>query len=116
MCFLDDLTIKNVIVEGGALRGLIDFDAVCYGDPLFWLGLTATVLVCDLGPRERFYGDELCRLLALTPDQRRLAWPLYAAWISLGFLRDGSSARGETDDWRARLNAAREAWLAEAEE
>lgn len=40
-CFLDDLTIKNVIVRRGDLQGLIDFDGVCYGDPLWTLGLTA---------------------------------------------------------------------------
>jgi len=111
-CFLDDLTIKNVIVERGELRGLIDFDAVCYGDPLFWLGLTATVLACDLGPRERFYGDELCRLMALTPDQKRRV-SLYAAWISLGFVQ--TFGADETDAWRARMGAAREGWLEEAE-
>jgi aminoglycoside phosphotransferase (APT) family kinase protein len=45
-CFLDDLTTKNVIVQHGELRGLVDFDVVCYGDPLYWLALTrAAVLV-----------------------------------------------------------------------
>jgi len=108
VCFLDDMTTKNVIVEGGELRGLIDFDAVCYGDPLFWLGLTATVLACDLTPRERFYGDELCRLMALTPDQKRRV-SLYAAWISLGFVQRSGAVEGGA--WRARMEAAREVWL-----
>ena len=112
VCFLDDITIKNVIVRGGALQGLVDFDVVCCGDPLFWLGLTATVLVCDLGPRERFYGDELCRLMGLTAEQRRLV-ALYAAWISLGFVQKFGA--GATDAWRARMGAARAGWLAEAE-
>ncbi len=112
ICFLEDMTTKNVIVQGGELQGLVDFDAVCYGDPLFWLGLTATVLVCDLGPRERFYGDELCRLMALTAGQQRLV-ALYAAWISLGFVQ--RLGAGETDAWRGRLAAARAGWLAEAE-
>jgi hypothetical protein len=39
-CFLDDLTTKNVIVAEGVLRGVVDFDVVCYGDPLFQVGLT----------------------------------------------------------------------------
>ena len=112
ICFLDDLTIKNVIVRDGELQGLVDFDVVCYGDPLFWLGLTATALVCDLGPRERFYGDELCRLMGLTAEQRRLV-ALYAAWISLGFVQRFGT--GETDAWRTRMGAARAVWLAEAE-
>jgi aminoglycoside phosphotransferase (APT) family kinase protein len=38
--FLDDLTSKNVIVQDGELRGLVDFDVVCYDDPLYWLALT----------------------------------------------------------------------------
>ena len=112
VCFLDDLTTKNVIVQGGELQGLVDFDFVCYGDPLFWLGLTTTVLACDLGPRERFYGNELCRLMELTAEQRRLV-SLYAAWISLGFVQ--RCGTGETDAWRTRVEAARESWLTEAE-
>ncbi len=111
VCFLDDLTTKNVIVQGGELQGLVDFDFVCYGDPLFWLGLTATVLASDLGPRERFYGDELCRLMDLTAGQRATV-ALYAAWISLGFVQKFGA--GETEAWRARMGAARERWLAEA--
>lgn len=111
-CFLDDITTKNVIVQGGELQGLIDFDFVCYGDPLFWLGLTATVLASDLGPRERFYGGELRRLMALTAEQKSLV-ALYAAWISLGFVQKFGA--GENEDWRARMAAAREGWLAEAE-
>ena len=112
VCFLDDLTTKNVIMQGGKLRGLVDFDVVCYGDPRFWLGLTATVLASDLGPRERFYGDELCRLRDLTPEGRRMV-ALYAAWISLGFVQKFGA--GETEVWRARMEAARARWLAEAE-
>ncbi len=111
-CFLDDITTKNVIVSGGELQGLVDFDAVCYGDPLFWLGLTATAVVCDVGTRELFYVDELCRLLALTADQRALV-ALYAAWVSLGFVQ--RLGAGETEAWRTRMGAAREGWLAEAE-
>lgn len=113
ICFLDDLTIKNVIVQNGELQGLVDFDFVCYGDPLFWLGLTLTVLASDLGPHERFYGDELCRLMELTAGQRALV-ALYAAWISLGFVRKFGA--GETEAWWARMETARARWLAEAEE
>ena len=110
MCFLDDLTIKNVLVENGALSGLIDFDFVCHGDPLFWLGLTRTVILLDLGTRELFYADELCRFLAITPPQRRWV-ALYAAWISWGVLQKANPASPEP--WQARLIAAREKWLAE---
>ena len=49
ICFLDDLTTKNVLVEHGELTGLIDFDWVCYGDPLYWLALTQTAIISDIG-------------------------------------------------------------------
>ena len=111
ICFLDDLTIKNVLVQNGELQGLIDFDVVCYGDPLFWMGLTETVTVVDLGLCERFYAEELCRLMRLTAAQRQMV-ALYAAWISLGFLQKFASSEDEV--WRGRLEAARERWLSEA--
>ena len=111
-CFLDDVTIKNVLVWDGELQGLVDFDFVCYGDPRFWLGLTATVVVCDVGVERLFYVDELCRFLGWTGDDRRVV-ALYAAWVSLGFVRRHGA--GETEAWRARMAAARERWLEEAE-
>ena len=111
VCFLDDLTTKNVLVENGILQGLIDFDFVCCGDPLFWLGLTATVIVLDLGTGELFYAEELCRLLSLTPKQRQRV-ALYAAWISLGFLHKAVGKPPEV--WQTRLTNTRERWLAEA--
>jgi aminoglycoside phosphotransferase (APT) family kinase protein len=103
-CFLDDLTTKNVLVENGELSGLINFDFVYYGDPLFWLGLTKTVIILDLGTRELFYADELCRFLEITPQQRRRI-ALYAAWISLGFLQ--KAAGKPPEEWYARLTDAR---------
>jgi aminoglycoside phosphotransferase (APT) family kinase protein len=60
-CFLDDITTKNVIVQNGELSGLVDFDMVCYGDPLFWLALTQTAVVADIGVAGQFYIDELIR-------------------------------------------------------
>lgn len=43
--FLDDTTTKNVIVDQGALSGIVDTDMVCFGDPVFTLGLTNTALL-----------------------------------------------------------------------
>ena len=111
ICFLDDITVKNVIVQNGALRGLVDFDCVCYGDPLYWIGLTATTVACDVGTEELFYVDELCRCGELTAEQRGIA-ALYAAWIALDFLH--RFAAQETDAWRARMLAAIDVWLAAA--
>jgi len=112
MCFLDDITVKNVLVQGGELQGLVDFDCVCYGDPLYWLGLTAVGVVSDVGLRELFYVRELRRFLSLT-DEQRLVSLLYAAWIALGFVE--RFATGETQEWSARMLGSIEDWVAELE-
>lgn len=38
--FLHDITTKNVIIHNGKLSGIVDVDDLCYGDPLFHIGLT----------------------------------------------------------------------------
>lgn len=43
--FLDDVTSKNVIVNDGVLSGVVDTDEVCFGDPLFTVGLTNMALL-----------------------------------------------------------------------
>ena len=111
-CFLDDITVKNVIVQNGELQGLVDFDCVCYGDPLLWLALTATGVVSDVGTRELFYVEELKRLWGLTPDQEPIL-ALYAAIFALDFLCRFSPS--ETPEWRARMGAAIERWITLAE-
>jgi len=111
-CFLDDVTTKNVIVQGGELQGLVDFDVVCYGDPLYMVGLTATAVVSDIGRRELFYVDELCRYWGLNAEQRRVV-ALYAAMFALEFM--GRWRGHETEDWADRMLAAMEQWVALAE-
>ena len=103
-CFLDDLTTKNVIVEHGELRGLIDFDTVCYGDPLWTLGLTAAAIVLDVGPEHLDYVEELCRAYGLDDVKQRVV-SLYAALFALTFLAYGSRAE------RGRVLRALEAWV-----
>ncbi len=103
-CFLDDLTIKNVIVQDGELRGLIDFDGVCYGDPLWTLGLTAAAIIFDLGPDHLDYVEELYRAYCLD-DTGRAVVSLYAALFALTFLARGNPT--ETD----RMVRALEAWV-----
>ncbi len=112
-CFLDDITVKNVIVQDGELQGLVDFDCVCYGDPLFWLALTATGIVSDVGIREMFYFEELKRLWGLTPEQESVL-ALYSAIFALDFLHRFSAS--ETSEWRARMETALEQWLLLAEQ
>jgi aminoglycoside phosphotransferase (APT) family kinase protein len=108
-CFLDDVTVKNVIVQDGVLRGLVDFDCVCYGDPLYWMGLTAVGVVSDVGIEGLFYIDEMARLWELTDLQREIL-ALYSAWHALWFVR--RFAGRETPEWSARMLAQIEHWLA----
>ena len=43
--FLDDMTTKNVIVHDGQLSGIVDIDAMCFGDSLFTVALTRMSLI-----------------------------------------------------------------------
>ena len=47
VAFLDDTTTKNVIVHEGRLSGIVDTDYVCFGDPLYTLGLTRAALLSE---------------------------------------------------------------------
>jgi aminoglycoside phosphotransferase (APT) family kinase protein len=86
VCFLDDITIKNVIVENGVLQGLIDFDWVCYGDPLYMIALTQTAIISDISDEKAlFYIEELCRIMEINEQQRDIVnW--YSVIHGLRFL------------------------------
>jgi len=111
-CFLDDVTTKNVIVQDGELQGLVDFDVVCYGDPLYMAGLTATAIVSDVGTRELFCVEELCRCRGLTDRQRRVI-AFYAASFALDFAHRFHAI--ESEEWNMRMLQAVERWVATAE-
>ena len=102
-----------MIIQHGELQGLVDFDCVCYGDPLYWLALTATGVVSDVGLRELFYVEELKRLLTLTPEQEQVL-ALYSAGMALDFVRRFSEA--ETLEWNARMLDAVEKWMCVVEQ
>jgi aminoglycoside phosphotransferase (APT) family kinase protein len=96
VCFLDDLTIKNVLVDRGELSGLIDFDTVCYGDPLLVLGASLAHIDTEVGERGRFYAEALLRCWA--PQGERLrATGFYASLWVIGLLalaiEQGNAAR-----------------------
>ncbi|HEX2173045.1 MAG TPA: phosphotransferase [Dehalococcoidia bacterium] len=83
--FLDDLTTKNVIVDGGALSGVVDVDMICRGDPLRTPALTYVALV-SLGYAPdyvEFWLDEL----ALTGEQRT-AFAIYVVLDCIGLLSE----------------------------
>lgn len=81
-CFLDDLTIKNVLVEGGELSGLIDFDSVCYGDPLLVLGSTLAHIETEVGERGRPYAEALLRCWAPQGERRRATGFYASLWVT----------------------------------
>jgi len=112
VCFLEDLTTKNVLLKRGELQGLIDFDCVCFGDPLWMIGLAAGCIVNDVGRQELFYIQELCRCWNLTEQQQGIV-AYYAAQRAVGFLEHALS---EQDAPRAeRLITSVEQWLARLE-
>ncbi|WP_084778088.1 phosphotransferase family protein [Saccharibacillus sacchari] len=99
ICFLDDLTIKNVIVEKGDFRGVVDFDVVCYGDPLYFIALTQTAILCDVGEERLFYAEELCRAMELDERQRRIV-DVYSALFVGSFLEYGRENGDEAAEQR----------------
>jgi aminoglycoside phosphotransferase (APT) family kinase protein len=110
-CHLDDITGKNVLIEKGALAGLVDFDVVCYGDPHFWLGLTCAGVLTDCGKKELRYTDALTDAFGVDVLGRR-AVAFYSAWIATEFVRRFADA--EPPAWRARMEAGIARWLEEA--
>ena len=114
ICFLDDLTTKNVIVHGGVLQGVVDFDVVCYGDPMYWLALTQVAILSDVGQPGQFYVDELIRLWA--PSAFEMAnFALYSALHAAEFLRWPDDSRTHAAVARRdRLTRAARLWIATA--
>ena len=90
-CFLDDMTVKNVLVEHGDLQGIIDVDFVCYGDPLMTIGTTLAHIAADVGAAGRFYGEELIRCAAPSRDAHRAIYFYSSLWMT-GFLATAEAA------------------------
>jgi protein O-GlcNAc transferase len=111
-CFLDDLTIKNLLTDDGEVSGIIDIDYVCYGDPLMSVGTTIALIAADLGDEARFYGRELIRCWKPAGDTRR-AVGFYAALWAVGML-SAAIASGDRDRI-ARLETVAEEMMTMAE-
>jgi Ser/Thr protein kinase RdoA (MazF antagonist) len=111
-CFLDDMTVKNVLVEHGDLQGIIDVDFVCYGDPLMTIGTTLAHIAADVGEAGRFYGEELLRCAAPSRDAQRAIYFYSSLWMT-GFLA-AAEAAGQAQR-AAELLQATDAMLRTAE-
>ena len=72
------------MIENAELQGLVDFDCVRYGDPLFWMALTWTAIVSDIGQAGAFYLLELKRFLGMTAHDE-VIFALYSALIGIDF-------------------------------
>lgn len=114
VCFLDDLTTKNVLVRRGRLAGIVDLDAVCYGDPLYWIALTQTAVLADVGAHGRSYLEALSRGWPDAAAHRPVV-ALYAAVHGLDFLgrahrtHDRGATESLLDLIREWIEAARSA-------
>ena len=73
--FLDDTTTKNVIVDRGALSGIVDVDWLCYGDPLFPIALTRAALLSE--ELDTDYVDAWFRCAARGPGRGPASAPLH---------------------------------------
>jgi aminoglycoside phosphotransferase (APT) family kinase protein len=109
--FLDDMTTKNIIVENGELRGLIDIDYICYGDPLLAVGATMASIAAEANEPAAFYGEELTRCSNPDPQQRLAIW-FYAALCAVGALRVTSTAEPTRI---SSLTRSIQSWLAAAQ-
>ena len=112
--FLHDMTTKNVLIDDGALTGLVDVDDLCFGDPLFLLGLINIAL--QAGGLDLAYVEDWKDALSFTPrDDAVLA--LYTALFAVTFLGEIGQRFNRTDplvaapSYVARLERALEAAL-----
>lgn len=81
ICFLDDITTKNVIIdETGSLSGIVDVDNVAFGDSLMTLAFTRIALLSRGYDTE--YTDYWTAQLGLNAGQAR-ALNLYCAMFCL---------------------------------
>jgi aminoglycoside phosphotransferase (APT) family kinase protein len=98
VCFLDDITTKNVIVDKGRLSGLIDLDFACYGDPLLAVGNTLAQLAVQDNDAARAYGATLVQRWQPEGEARRAMHFYSALWLTTAIV--AADAAGDA----ARVN------------
>jgi len=83
--FMDDITTKNVLVHRRKFSGIVDVDEICYGDPLWTIGITQMAL---LKQRQNLdYTNAWIGCLNLSATQKR-ALTLYTAMFCVIFLSE----------------------------
>ena len=74
-------------MDGRAFLGRCCFaDWVCYGDPLFMIGLTQASIIADISNDSLFYVEELCRYWEITSEQREIV-DFYSLSHSMNLIR-----------------------------
>ena len=82
--FLWDASERNVLVCDGKISGIVDVDDLCFGDPLFVLGLTYTALENE--EHDTVYPDYWAQILNL--DQHaKLRLEFYRLFYVVAFMR-----------------------------
>lgn len=82
--FLWDASERNVIVYDGKISGIVDVDDLCFGDPLFVLGLTYTALENE--EHDTVYPDYWAQILNLDQNAKcRLEF--YRLFYAVAFMR-----------------------------
>lgn len=85
--FLWDASERNVLVYEGKISGVVDVDEVCFGDPLFVLGLTYSALEND--GHDTLYTDYWAEALQLD-KKAKLRLEFYRLFYTVVFMRKHS--------------------------
>jgi len=86
--FLWDASERNVLVYEGKISGIVDVDEVCFGDPLFVLGLTYSALEND--GHDTLYTDYWAEALQLD-KKAKLRLEFYRLFYIVVFMRKHST-------------------------
>jgi len=98
--FLDDTTVKNVIVNNGRLTGIVDVDQMCFGAPIFAIALTQMGLMS--AGTDLDYIEYWCNQIRATEEQRS-ALSFYTGVFCVNFMCEvGQTFNKEPDeiDWK----------------
>ncbi|MCP4381517.1 MAG: aminoglycoside phosphotransferase family protein [Hyphomicrobiales bacterium] len=83
--FLHDITTKNVMIDGGQLTDIVDVDDLCFGDPLFLVGLIRVALAAN--GHATTYADAWVDAVRPGRDQYA-ALDFYTGLFSLDFMAE----------------------------
>ena len=81
--YLDDVSTKNLLIDNGAVSGIVDIDCVGYGDALTYIALTETALRNSGFDTE--YSDFLLEETGLTKAQKK-AYAFYCLLFCVDFM------------------------------